>query len=150
VDLGSTDQTPASATGELVFLSLMLTDEKHDFGGFEGDSHNGFSQVQLTGNIALDSKTFNPDAGNGTTEKILTFKDFSGAKFTDIIKPTLTANADLAAKARVDFGALADLLGVPSLKNILPAVQADIIAHWRLQATAKGFEFGEPFLAFEN
>ena len=34
--------------------------------------------------------------------------------------------------------------------SIAPGLQADIIAHWGLQATAKGFEFGEPFLAFEN
>src|SRR5262249_3809909 len=228
INLGSTVAVPSTAGGQILFLSLDLTDEQHDFSGLDpSDTGSHFSQVNLSGNVALDSHTTlsntmtgdiqadpnksgafdllakldgnvaNLYAGeivtdskgaipagdtiritngmitlataalraetgdtltfqdrsksDGSAEKILTFADFSGAHLSDIIKPSLTGDADLAVKMKVDFGALAQRVGVPSLADVLPAVQADLIAHWGLSITPQGgANFGEPYLAFEN
>src|SRR5262249_38246040 len=117
VSFGSTDDVPATANGQVLFLSLGLTDEKHDFSGLHpADSASHFSQVQLVGNVALNSST-QPVDQNGTPlpnpfnsslpETILTLHDFSGAKFTDIVQPSLRGDADLAAQIRVDFSQIA-------------------------------------------
>jgi hypothetical protein len=147
VDFGSAHGTIATASGQILFLSLDLTDEVHDFSAFgPGEETPHYSQVQLGGNIALHSDTDGPISG----QKILTAADFTGASFGDIVQPSLFGNADLAMHAKVDFGALAALVGNPSLANVLPAVSADLIAHWGLSLSAGTKSFGDPFLAFEH
>src|SRR5262249_57292259 len=126
-----------------LFLSLTLDDKQHDFSGLDPTEKSNpdqgvhFSQVDLQGNVALNS----PTAGSLPNEKILTIHDFSGAKFTDIVQPSLHGDADLSAKIRVDFQLLADEIGMPDLGNILPAVQADLIAHWDLSLDLNGPNF---------
>src|SRR5262249_29385061 len=135
-----------------LFLSLTLDDKQHDFSGLDPTEKSNpdqgvhFSQVDLQGNVALNS----PTAGSLPNETILTLHDFSGAKFTDIVQPSLHGDADLAAKITVDFSALAAQINDPALANILPKVNADLVAHWDLSVDTTGAHFGDPFLAFEN
>src|SRR5262249_42182819 len=157
--------------GQVLFLSLSLEDEKHDFSGLDpadtqGGTDGHYSQVKLEGNVALHSSTqlidpdtkkplpnpfdTNPDPSKRAPETILTIHDFSGAKFTDIVQPSLHGDADLAARIRVDFSGIANQVNLPDLANILPAVQADLIAHWDLSLDLQGPKFGDPYLAFEN
>src|SRR5262249_45067170 len=165
VDFGSqTSGVAATADGQIVFLSLSLKDEQHDFSGLDpADTGSHYSQVQLSGNVALHSSTQLIDPATGKPlpnpfdhsptpgpETILTIHHFRGAKLTDIVQPSLHGDADLAAQIRVDFSGIANQVNLPDLANILPAVQADLIAHWDLSLDLKGPHFGDPFLAFEN
>src|SRR5262249_57831411 len=111
----------APADGQIVFLSLSLKDEQHDFSGLDpADTGSHYSQVQLSGNVALHSSTQLIDPATGKPlpnpfdhsptpgpETILTIHDFRGAKLTDIVQPSLHGDADLAAQIRVDFSGIA-------------------------------------------
>jgi RTX calcium-binding nonapeptide repeat (4 copies) len=133
VDFGSAESgTPATATGQLAFLALKLTDEAYDF-QFPDEDATHYSQLSLDGDVMI---------GDPNSDGKLTLSEMTSAKASDLIKPSISGNADLAMHAVVDFSTLGS-----SLTTVLPSVSTDIILHWHAEASpGKAPTFGEPYV----
>ncbi|MGH6690978.1 MAG: hypothetical protein ACREF4_09905, partial [Gammaproteobacteria bacterium] len=131
IDFGSTPADPASATGRLVVLALMVTDGVDT----NGDGELEFSNVTLHAGVDLVDP-----GGDGR----LTFPEMTSGSLSDIFVVGASGGAHLRLAAEVDFSTLD-----PSLASVLPSLSTDILVDFSIDAVAgSGITVHPPEVAF--